>query len=34
MSRPTILITNDDGIQARGIQALEEALGELGEVWV
>lgn len=34
MSRPTILITNDDGIQSRGLQALEEALAPLGEVWV
>ncbi len=34
VSRPTILITNDDGIHARGLAALEEALGEVGEVWV
>ena len=29
-----ILVTNDDGIQADGIKALAEALGELGEVVV
>ncbi|MFW5966029.1 MAG: 5'/3'-nucleotidase SurE [Persicimonas sp.] len=34
MSEPTILITNDDGIQARGLAALEEALSPLGQVWV
>jgi 5'-nucleotidase len=34
VSRPTILITNDDGIDARGLSALEEALGSLGELWV
>lgn len=34
MSRPTILITNDDGISARGLQALEEALSQVGDVWV
>ncbi|MFO0726794.1 MAG: 5'/3'-nucleotidase SurE [Myxococcota bacterium] len=33
---PLILVTNDDGIDARGIQALEKAIlaAELGEVWV
>jgi 5'-nucleotidase len=34
VSRPTILITNDDGIHARGIGALEDALADLGDVWV
>lgn len=34
MTSPTILITNDDGIDARGINALEEAMSALGDVWV
>ncbi len=34
MSRPVILVTNDDGIFAPGIAALEEAMSDLGEVWV
>ena len=29
-----LLLTNDDGIFARGVAALEEALAELGEVYV
>ena len=29
-----ILITNDDGIRAKGIESLTEALSELGEVYV
>ncbi len=29
-----ILISNDDGIAARGIAVLERALADLGEVWV
>ena len=29
-----ILISNDDGIRAAGIQALEAALAPLGDVWV
>src|SRR6185436_6454871 len=33
-SRPTILVTNDDGITAPGIRALVEAMSELGEVVV
>ncbi|MGM0557619.1 MAG: 5'/3'-nucleotidase SurE [Myxococcota bacterium] len=33
MSRPTILVTNDDGIYSRGLAALEEALSEIGDVW-
>lgn len=32
--RPLILICNDDGIDAPGIQALASAMDELGEVWV
>jgi 5'-nucleotidase len=31
---PKILLTNDDGIDARGLAALEAALQDLGEVWV
>ena len=34
MSKPTILVTNDDGIHARGLSALQEAMGEVGDVWV
>ena len=30
---PRILITNDDGIQAPGLHALEAALGRVGEVY-
>lgn len=29
-----ILVSNDDGIQAAGVRALEEALAPMGEVWV
>jgi 5'-nucleotidase len=29
-----ILISNDDGAQSAGLQALAEAVSELGEVWV
>ena len=32
--RPRILITNDDGIHAEGIEALEQAMQEVGEVYV
>lgn len=32
--RPLILVTNDDGITSRGIQALAEALSDIGEVVV
>ncbi|NOT47612.1 MAG: 5'/3'-nucleotidase SurE [Acidobacteria bacterium] len=32
--RPRILITNDDGIHAEGIKALEKAMREIGEVYV
>ncbi|HMU32231.1 MAG TPA: 5'/3'-nucleotidase SurE [Pyrinomonadaceae bacterium] len=34
MAKPRILITNDDGIHADGIKALEAALSGLGEVFV
>ncbi len=34
MSRPRILITNDDGIHSEGIEALEAAMREIGEVFV
>lgn len=34
MDRPRILITNDDGIHADGIAALEAALSEIGDVYV
>ena len=29
-----ILISNDDGIHAKGLRILEEAAAPLGEVWV
>jgi 5'-nucleotidase len=32
--RPRILITNDDGIHSEGIEALEAAMREIGEVYV
>lgn len=32
--RPLILVTNDDGIHARGLQALIDALEPLGDLWV
>ncbi len=31
---PRILVSNDDGIHARGLHALVEAVEPLGEVWV
>ena len=34
MQRPLILVTNDDGITARGIKNLVEVMKELGEVLV
>lgn len=34
MAKKRILISNDDGIQARGIQALTAALAEVAEVYV
>ena len=33
-SRPRILITNDDGIESRGLLALKEALEPIGETFV
>ena len=33
-SKPRILITNDDGIHAEGLAALEAALSEIGDVYV
>ena len=32
--KPTILVTNDDSLYAKGISALVEAVKDLGEVWV
>ena len=34
MNQPLILVTNDDGVDAEGIDALQEAMEPLGEVWV
>lgn len=34
MSRPHILLTNDDGVDAPGLAALAEAASALGQVWV
>lgn len=34
MMTPRILISNDDGIHARGLHALAKAVEDLGEVWV
>ncbi len=34
MTRPRILLTNDDGYHADGIVALEEGLKEIGDVYV
>ncbi|MBL7978997.1 MAG: 5'/3'-nucleotidase SurE [Bacteroidetes Order II. Incertae sedis bacterium] len=34
MSKPTILITNDDGIEADGLLVLAHAMKEVGEVFV
>ena len=34
MTTPLILVSNDDGIHAAGINALHQALAPLGEVWV
>src|SRR3990167_9401016 len=31
---PLLLLTNDDGVHASGLQALADALRELGDVWV
>src|SRR5215211_7334493 len=32
--KPRILITNDDGIHSEGIEALEAAMNQIGEVYV
>lgn len=34
MKRPLILVSNDDGVQAKGIQVITEALRKLGDVVV
>ena len=34
MGRPQILVTNDDGVEAEGLQVLAEALAAIGEVTV
>ena len=34
MTRPRILVSNDDGIEASGIQVLAETLADLGDVYV
>jgi 5'-nucleotidase len=34
MPKPVLLVTNDDGVHAAGIQALADSLRQLGEVWV
>ncbi len=34
MAKPFILVTNDDGIHARGLALLAEALEPVGDVWV
>src|SRR5262249_60361284 len=31
---PVVVLTNDDGIHAQGLAALEKALAELGDVYV
>ncbi|CAN5639291.1 hypothetical protein BH23CHL7_BH23CHL7_00700 [soil metagenome] len=33
-TRPRVLVTNDDGIESRGLLALKQALDPLGEVYV
>lgn len=34
MTKPRILVSNDDGIHARGLEALTKAMEPLAEVWV
>lgn len=34
MDRPTIVLTNDDGIRSPGLRAAAEALVDLGDLWV
>ena len=31
---PILLLTNDDGIQAKGLECLAGSLGALGDVWI
>src|SRR2546430_8150458 len=33
-SMPALLLTNDDGVHAAGLAALEQALAELGDAYV
>jgi len=33
-TRPVLLVTNDDGIHAPGLEALAEGLSTIGDVWV
>lgn len=33
-SRPRILVTNDDGVESRGLLALARSLRRIGDVWV
>ncbi len=34
MSRPIILLSNDDGIEAKGLQALRTVLREFADLWI
>jgi len=34
MKKPVILLTNDDGVRAKGLRVLYHGIKELGEVWV
>jgi 5'/3'-nucleotidase len=34
MTKPLILVTNDDGVHAAGIRALAESLKDAGDVWI
>jgi 5'-nucleotidase len=34
VTKPRILVSNDDGIHAKGLEALTKAMEPLGEVWV
>ena len=34
MTRPLLLVTNDDGVDSPALQILVDALHDLGEVWV
>jgi 5'-nucleotidase len=34
VTRPRILVSNDDGLHAKGLEALSRAMEPLGEVWV